>query len=256
MLISVADFVGVSKSTAGRIVRDTSLAIAQLYDKYIYVHQRSADKFYRIAGFPRVLGAIDGTHIRIQSPCHLTGEEYRNRKGYFSINVQGVCDADLKFINVVARWPGSTHDATIFNNSVLRAECDAGQFGNRWLLGDSAYPNRPYLLTPILNPVSEAEHRYNEAHIKTRNTIERAFGVWKRRFPVVALTLRLSIPNMQAVIIATTVLHNICRNHNLTEIPSEVELPSIDNSTMPHNVIDDIPTMHRTDIINNYFRTL
>ncbi|CAG4999783.1 unnamed protein product [Parnassius apollo] len=173
MLISVADFVGVSKSTAGRIVRDTSSAIAQLYDKYIYVHRRSADKFYRIAGFPRVLGAIDGTHIRIQSPF------------------------------------------------------------------------------------SEAEHRYNEAHIKTRNTIERAFGVWKRRFPVVALTLRLSIPNMQAVIIATTVLHNICRNHNLTEIPSEVELPSIDNSTMPHNVVvNDIPTNHRTDLINNYFMTL
>ncbi|CAG4991801.1 unnamed protein product [Parnassius apollo] len=257
MLISVADFVGVSKSTAGRIVRDTSSAIAQLYDKYIYVHRRSADKFYRIAGFPRVLGAIDGTHIRIQSPCHLIGEEYRNRKGYFSLNVQGVCDADLKFINVVARWPGSTHDATIFNNSILRAECDAGQFGNRWLLGDSAYPNKPYLLTPVLNPVSEAEHRYNEAHIKTRNTIERAFGVWKRRFPVVALTLRLSIPNMQAVIIATTVLHNICRNHNLTEIPSEVELPSIDYSTMPHNVVvNDIPTNHRTDLINNYFMTL
>ncbi|CAG4950749.1 unnamed protein product [Parnassius apollo] len=111
--------------------------------------------------------------------------------------------------------------------------------------------------TQSLDDVSEAEHRYNEAHIKTRNTIERAFGVWKRRFPIVALTLCLSIPNMKAVIIATTVLHNICRNHNLTEIPSEVELPSIDNSTMPHNVVvNDIPTNHRTDLINNYFMTL
>ncbi|CAG5030387.1 unnamed protein product [Parnassius apollo] len=127
--------------------------------------------------------------------------------------------------------------------------------GNSEIAGYFAYPNRPYLLTPVLNPVSEAEHRYNEAHIKTRNTIERAFGVWKRRFPVVALTLRLSIPNMQAVIIeATTVLHNICRNHNLTEIPSEVEPPSVDNSTMPHNVaVNDIPTNHRTDLINELF---
>ena len=41
-----------------------------------------------IAGFPNVLGAVDGTHVRIQRP---RGEEvapYRNRKGYFSINVQ------------------------------------------------------------------------------------------------------------------------------------------------------------------------
>lgn len=69
MLISVADFVGVSKSTAGRIVKDVASAIARLYDKYIYMHQSGAEKFYRIAGFPRVLGAIDCTHIRIQSPC-------------------------------------------------------------------------------------------------------------------------------------------------------------------------------------------
>ncbi|CAG4984954.1 unnamed protein product [Colias eurytheme] len=145
----------------------------------------------------RVLGAIDCTHIRIQSPCLLIGEEFRNRKGYFSLNIQGVCDADLRLMNVVARWPGSTHDATIFNNSILRAQCDAGQYDGRWLLGDSAYPNRSYLLTPLLNPSSEAEHRYNEAHIRTRNTIERTFGVWKRRFPVVALTLRVSLPVAQ-----------------------------------------------------------
>lgn len=51
---------------------------------------------------------------------HVVGEEFRNRKGYFSLNVQAICDADLKFMNVVARWPGSAHDATIFNNSILR----------------------------------------------------------------------------------------------------------------------------------------
>lgn len=68
MLISVADFVGVSKATAGRIVKDISYAIAHFYDKYIFVHDRSAEIFYEIAEFPRVLGAIDCTHIRIQSP--------------------------------------------------------------------------------------------------------------------------------------------------------------------------------------------
>lgn len=51
------------------------------------------------------------------------GEEFRNRKGYFSINVQAVCNAKLQFMNVVARWPGSAHDATIFNSSDLRGMC-------------------------------------------------------------------------------------------------------------------------------------
>ncbi|XP_012543806.2 putative nuclease HARBI1 [Bombyx mori] len=256
MLISIADFVDVSKSTAGRIVRDISICIARLYDKYIHVQQGGAEKFHRIAGFPRVLGTIDCTHIRIQSPCRLVGEEFRNRKGYFSYNIQAVCDADLRLMNVVARWPGSAHDATIFNNSVLRAQCDAGQFGNHWLLGDSAYPNRPYLLTPVLNPVTEAELRYNQAHIKTRNTIERTFGVWKRRFPVLALTLRLSQPVMQSVIIATAVLHNICRNHSLEEVPPEVEILGGDNNVEDGSQNMDMQDISgRTDLINNFFNS-
>ncbi|CAG5030484.1 unnamed protein product [Parnassius apollo] len=120
-------------------------------------------------------------------------------------------------------------------------------------VGDSAYLNRPYLLTPIINPVTEAEKRYNEAHIKTRNVIERTFGVWKRRFPVVALTLRLLLPKVQAIIIATAVLHNICRNHNLEEVSSEVELPTAEiNEEVYFTEVQNVS--ERTSLINNYFR--
>ena len=58
--------------------------------------------FHNIADFPNDVGAIDGTHIRIKNPSedvHL----YVNRKNYHSVNVQGLCDASLKFLNVVAR---------------------------------------------------------------------------------------------------------------------------------------------------------
>ena len=41
-------------------------------------------------------------------------EEFRNRKGYFSLNTQVVCDHNMKIIDIVSRWPGSVHDATIF----------------------------------------------------------------------------------------------------------------------------------------------
>lgn len=63
------------------------------------------------------------------------GEIFRNRKGFFSLNVQVTCDADMKFIDVVARWPGSAHDATIFMNSLLRARFEAQEFPNCVLLG-------------------------------------------------------------------------------------------------------------------------
>ncbi|XP_044764246.1 putative nuclease HARBI1 isoform X2 [Coccinella septempunctata] len=60
---------------------------------------------------------------------------------------------------------------------------EQGLYGNCYLLGDSGYACKPFLFTPVLNPGTEAERRYNQAHIKTRNCIERCFGVLKRRFP-------------------------------------------------------------------------
>lgn len=48
------------------------------------------------------------------------GEIFRNRKGYFSLNVQTMCDSNLKIMDIVARWPGSSHDSTILTQeSVL-----------------------------------------------------------------------------------------------------------------------------------------
>ena len=73
--------------------------------------------FWRICAFPSVVGAIDCTHIKIQCPGGENAELFRNRKGYFLINVQAVSGPDLKILNIVARWPGSVHDARIYDNS-------------------------------------------------------------------------------------------------------------------------------------------
>jgi len=75
-----------------------------------------------------VVGAIDCTHIKIQSPSGDESELFRNRKSYFSINVQGVCNLDCEFINLVARWQGSVHDSRIFNNSLLKAKLEANEW--------------------------------------------------------------------------------------------------------------------------------
>lgn len=60
---------------------------------------------------------------------------YRNRKSFFSINVQCLTDANLKFLDVVARWPGSVHDSTIFNNSVIKAKFEDGHFPGCVIIG-------------------------------------------------------------------------------------------------------------------------
>ena len=80
--------IGVDKSTASRAIH----AMVALMHRWVFMPtQHQADlqkvKCMRIAGFPNVIGCIDGTHIRIQGPS--TNEhEYVNRKNVHMINVQ------------------------------------------------------------------------------------------------------------------------------------------------------------------------
>lgn len=94
-------------------------------------------------------------------------------------------------MDIVARWPGSAHDSNIFRNSRLHARLESGEFKNMAILGDSGYALKSYMLTPLLNPVGRSQMLYNESQIRTRNIIERCFGVWKRRFPVLSLGIYL-----------------------------------------------------------------
>lgn len=51
-----------------------------------------------------------------------------------------------------------------------------------WLLGDSAYALKKYMMTPKSNPSDQGEENYNAAHSRTRVVVERALGVCKSRF--------------------------------------------------------------------------
>ncbi|XP_053379191.1 putative nuclease HARBI1 isoform X1 [Mercenaria mercenaria] len=136
-------------------------------------------KFYRIANFPNVIGCIDGVLIGIQTP-YQDEASYVCRKGFHALNVQAIADAEMKFINVVIRWPGSTHDSFILTNSNISNELE--QRNNGWLLGDSGYALKNWLMTPFMHPVNVQQQRYNSAHARTRNIVERSFGVLKSRF--------------------------------------------------------------------------
>lgn len=68
-------------------------------------------------------------------------------------------DADLRIMNVVARWPGATHDTVVFANSEVRNQFKIGEFGRYVLVGDA---NSGYLCTPfrVNAQLSEAERAY------------------------------------------------------------------------------------------------
>ncbi|XP_066593221.1 putative nuclease HARBI1 [Prorops nasuta] len=178
-LISVADFCGISIASAQRIVHKVLMSIAEMYNEFVKFPSdrsnilRTQKENYRLSGFIRVIGAIDGFHVKIRSYGGEDSELFRNRKGFFSLNVQAIVNSKLQFLDLVVRWPGSTHNATIFDNSRIKARFENGEFGNALLLGDSGYPCLPYLLTPLQNPQTPNEILYNESQIRTRSMVER-----------------------------------------------------------------------------------
>ncbi|KAK5639585.1 hypothetical protein RI129_012077 [Pyrocoelia pectoralis] len=209
---TVGDLMAISQSSACRIINEVSEIIARQLPRYIKFPgrdiARNRRRFYEIAHFPGVIGCIDGTHIEICSPGGPTAETFRNRKGWMSINVQVVCGPNNEICDIVIRWPGSAHDSRIFNSSAVKLKFEDGTLSGL-LLGDSAYQQSQYLFTPILNPQTPAEHRYNTAHIQTRTIVERTFGIWKGRFRCLHLCLNNKLRNAIRIIAATAVLHNI-----------------------------------------------
>ena len=69
---------------------------------------------------------------------------YLTRTGFHAINVQ--------FLNLVLRWPGSTHIADILMNGHIADIFETGQTQTGCLLVNSAYPLKPWLLSPVSDP--------------------------------------------------------------------------------------------------------
>ncbi|KAK9751354.1 DDE superfamily endonuclease [Popillia japonica] len=239
MLISAGDFIGVTKATAGRIIKKET--VNEIRDIQA--------GFYEIARFPKVIGNHDA-------------ELYRNRKGYFSYNVQTTCDYNLKITNIVARWPGSTHDQTIFNNSRLKTKLESGIYNDCFLLGDNGYRNSNYLLTPLLQPHTAAEEKYNSCHIITRNTVERQYGILQRRFPILSLGMReraslgmrVNKETAKIIFVATAVLHNIAINRNEPlPIQEDILVEAADAFNEGNNEANNNT---RQRLIQNYFQNL
>lgn len=73
--------------------------------------------------FEHCVGALDGWVPYINKP---TDEDvdglvsrYYYRKGFYGINVQAICDSNLRFTHISIATPGSAHDTTAWHNSDL-----------------------------------------------------------------------------------------------------------------------------------------
>lgn len=115
------------------------------------------------------------------------------------------------------------------------------------------------MLTPILDPTAYGEARYNAAHIATRNIIERFFGVWKRRFPVLTYDCYLKLETVLSLIVAVAEVHNICKQNYEEDPPNPEDLEQFQQCMNqneipnvlqpPDNIVNDV----RINLIEHYF---
>ncbi|XP_020905164.1 protein ALP1-like [Exaiptasia diaphana] len=124
---TISNLFGVGKSTVCSIVREVCQAIVDvLLLRYIQLPnsrqqiQEEIDGFKERAGFPQVVGSVDGCHIPILKPNDSL-EDYVNRKKFHSIILQALVDSNYLFRDICVGWPGKVQGCSKIPHCLLRA---------------------------------------------------------------------------------------------------------------------------------------
>ena len=213
-------YAGVHQSTVCRVIKEVALAVNEHFHQFVNFPNENekdliAKQFLGRDGLPGTYGIIDGSHIPIKRPPSgnvPAPERFFNRKSRYSINMMLVCDHTYKIRYFSARYPGSVHDARIFNESSLKQNM-LHQFDPerpRFILGDEAFPCSNVLLTPINRRRADtaAKQTFNRLVRKARWKVESCFGVMKSRFRVLLSEQRTSLKVTRLVVKAVVILHN------------------------------------------------
>ena len=158
--------------------------------------QEVANKFASRWNFPHCCGALDGKHVALRKPPR-GGSHYYNYKGFHSLVLMGLVDADYKFLWANVGTPGSNSDAAIFKLSTLRESLENDTlalpppdplFGDDrdtpyFIVGDDAFPLRQWLMKPYsIRNLDHDQRIFNYRLSRARRVVENAFGILACRF--------------------------------------------------------------------------
>ncbi|KAH8030264.1 hypothetical protein HPB51_006696 [Rhipicephalus microplus] len=103
---------------------------------------------------------------------------------------------------------------------------------DNYILGDSAYPLMPWLMTPFKDNGSSFptwKKSFNKRHSQQRVLIENTFGLLKQRFRRLYLVDAKSVQQCCYIVMAACVLHNMCNDERdfleeLATLPQEEDV--------------------------------
>lgn len=244
-----------ASNTVCNVVHQVSQAIIdELSEEYLKT-PTTKEEWIKIANafatrwnFEHCLGALDGKHVAITKPQN-SGSLYYNYKGFFSIILLALVDADYKFIWADVGTNGACSDAQVWNDCELQyavqddilevPEAEPLVEGEQevpyFLIGDNAFALRTYMMTPFSHKTQKREERiFNYRISRARRIVENAFGILVNRFRVLLTTLKTTPQYSITTVTACMVLHNILRSvQNVAPLQVTPDTEDEDHNVVP-----------------------
>lgn len=218
-------------STVREIVHETSSILWEcLQAEYMPVPTRQkwvdvAERYYTLWNLPNCVGSLDGKHIRIKAPDN-SGSFYINYKGYFSIVLLAVVDADGFFLTIDVGEYGRNSDgralqSSSFGQTMEQGNLDLpdptplpGETQNMpfYFVADEAFPLKKNIMKPYgRNQLTNNRRAYNNRLSRARKSVECTFGMMTSKFGALKTPIHCKPENVDNIIKAICVLHNVIR---------------------------------------------
>ena len=234
------DYCQMGESTARKCMNKLTRGIVECKDiSGVYLRyptkndaKKTVSLHKKVYGIDGCLGCLDVTKIH-WSACPVAWKgQFEGKEGYPTIGLEAVADYNLWIWHNAFGFPGSMNDINIWDRSPLLESMLDGthenidfpftigseKFDQLYYLVDGIYPSLSRFLATINDPTTVLDSFFAPKQEGWRKSIERAFGVWKKKFLSVGVKCMLyHREDMFYLAIATIVMHNMMveeRVHN------------------------------------------
>ena len=192
----------------------------------------------------RVAMAVDGSHVPYWPPDRVFKNEYRNYKGFYSLNVLAFVNSFYMFVSTDIGMPGRVPDSVIFHRSALGQAIKRDPTSvlglGRIIFGDGGFNCCPGMMAPWWNAKTKEKKFFNFCFSSTRFFVEQAFGLWKERWRILKNYQIGSQNNVCARIYTTMILHNVLQLHMYRDYDDNGMQEALDDVEQEYRVLESL----------------